>query len=116
MARAVTNVIDNARKWSPPDGLVEVALHAGELSVRDHGPGFKASDLEHVFDRFYRAEEARRMPGSGLGLAIVKQAAEAHGGSVTAANAPDGGAILRISFGPAGRAPVPPVRTAASAR
>jgi two-component system sensor histidine kinase MprB len=99
VARAVTNVIDNARKWSPPDGAVAVALHGGELSVRDHGPGFKASDLEHVFDRFYRAEEARRMPGSGLGLAIVKQAAEAHGGHARAANAPDGGAVLSVSFG-----------------
>ncbi len=89
VARAVTNVIDNARKWSPPDGSIEVRLHAGALSVRDHGPGFKDGDLQHVFDRFYRAEEARRMPGSGLGLAIVKQAAEAHGGSAQAANAAD---------------------------
>jgi two-component system sensor histidine kinase MprB len=115
VARAVTNLIDNARKWSPSDGLVDVALHNGELSVRDHGPGFKAADLEHVFDRFYRAEEARRMSGSGLGLAIVKQAAEAHGGTVTAANAPDGGAILRISFGPAHGAAAPAPETAAAA-
>ncbi len=106
VARAVTNVIENARKWSPPDGLVEVTLHEGELSVRDHGPGFEAADLSHVFDRFYRAEEARRMPGSGLGLAIVKQAAEAHGGFAQAANAPDGGAVLRLTFGPAGLAQV----------
>lgn len=75
VARAVTNVIDNARKWSPPDGPLEVVLRDGELGVRDHGPGFKAADLGHVFDRFYRADEARRMSGSGLGLAIVKQAA-----------------------------------------
>ncbi len=100
VSRAVTNVIDNARKWSPPDGRIEVLLRDGLLCVRDHGPGFKEADLQHVFDRFYRAEAARRMPGSGLGLAIVKQAAEAHGGSVEAANAPDGGAVLRISFGP----------------
>jgi two-component system sensor histidine kinase MprB len=100
VGRAVTNVIDNARKWSPPDGQIEVLLRDGLLSVRDHGPGFQEADLQHVFDRFYRAEQARRMPGSGLGLAIVKQAAEAHGGSVEAANAPDGGAVLRISFGP----------------
>jgi two-component system sensor histidine kinase MprB len=98
--RAVTNVIDNARKWSPPDGTIEVKLHEGTLIVRDHGPGFREQDIGHVFDRFYRAEQARRMPGSGLGLAIVKQAAEAHGGSVRAANAPDGGAILTIIFGP----------------
>src|SRR5579875_225759 len=100
VGRAVTNVIDNARKWSPAAGPVEVRLHDGTLSVRDHGPGFAARDLPHVFDRFYRADQARRMPGSGLGLAIVKQAAEAHGGWVEAANAPGGGAVVRVNFGP----------------
>jgi two-component system sensor histidine kinase MprB len=67
--------------------------------VRDHGPGFDEEDLPHVFDRFYRAKRARAKPGSGLGLAIVRQAAEAHGGSVEAANAPGGGALIRVSFG-----------------
>jgi two-component system sensor histidine kinase MprB len=100
VTRAVTNVVDNARKWSPADGAIEVGLADGVLSVRDHGPGFPEQDIAHVFDRFYRADEARRMPGSGLGLAIVKQAAEAHGGSAQAANAPDGGAVVRIAFGP----------------
>jgi two-component system sensor histidine kinase MprB len=99
ISRAVTNVIDNARKWSPPAGTVDVQLQQGILTVRDHGPGFIDKDLPHVFDRFYRANQARRMPGSGLGLAIVKQAAEAHGGWVDAANATDGGAVLTISFG-----------------
>ena len=71
------------------------------LTVRDHGPGFHAEDLPFVFDRFHRAREARSKPGSGLGLAIVRQAAEAHGGFVEAANAPDGGgALIRIGFGP----------------
>ncbi len=99
VSRAVTNVIDNARKWSPPTGRIEVVLRDGLLCVRDHGPGFKEEDIPSVFDRFYRTNEARRMPGSGLGLAIVKQAAEAHGGFALAANAPDGGAVLRVSFG-----------------
>jgi two-component system, OmpR family, sensor histidine kinase MprB len=99
VSRAVTNVIDNARKWSPPNGPIEVALRDGLLRVRDYGPGFKEEDLQSVFDRFYRADEARRMPGSGLGLAIVKQAAEAHGGFAAAANAPDGGAVVEVSFG-----------------
>ena len=98
VARAVTNLLDNARKWSPPDTTVEVVLHDGTLTVRDHGPGFAAKDVPHVFDRFYRADTARRMPGSGLGLAIVRQAAEAHGGRVEAANAPGGGALMRIRF------------------
>jgi two-component system, OmpR family, sensor histidine kinase MprB len=99
VSRAVTNVIDNARKWSPPNGRIEVTLRDGLLRVRDHGPGFKEEDLQSVFDRFYRADEARRLPGSGLGLAIVKQAAEAHGGFAAAANAPDGGAVVEVSFG-----------------
>jgi two-component system sensor histidine kinase MprB len=98
VARAVTNVVDNARKWSPTDGEVEIELQDGVLSVRDHGPGFAERDLPHVFDRFYRADDARRMPGSGLGLAIVKQAAEAGGGSAAAANAPGGGAVVTLQF------------------
>jgi two-component system sensor histidine kinase MprB len=119
VARAVTNVIDNARKWSPPGGRIEVVLRHGVLYVRDHGPGFEEKDLEHVFDRFYRAEQSRRMPGSGLGLAIVKQAAEAHGGLAQAANAPDGGGILRVSFDPSTLAatdgPTPQAQAPASA-
>ena len=99
LGRAVSNLIENARKWSPPGGEIQVGLADGTLTVRDHGPGFDEKDLPHVFDRFYRAKDARGEPGSGLGLAIVRQAAEAHGGSVEAANAPDGGALLRVSFG-----------------
>jgi two-component system sensor histidine kinase MprB len=100
ISRAVTNLLDNASKWSPEGGTVEVTLLAGTLTVRDHGPGFKEEDLPFVFDRFHRASEARSKPGSGLGLAIVRQAAEAHDGFAEAANAPDGGAILRVGFGP----------------
>jgi two-component system sensor histidine kinase MprB len=116
VSRAVTNVVDNARKWSTPQGRIEITLRDGFLRVRDHGSGFNERDLPHVFDRFYRAETARRLPGSGLGLAIVKQAAQAHGWHVEAANAPDGGAIITVRFGgvqAASRAPVQSV-TAAS--
>jgi two-component system sensor histidine kinase MprB len=98
--RAVSNLLENARKWSPAGGVVEVELHGGTLSVRDHGPGFTDADLPKVFERFYRAEQARALPGSGLGLAIVRQAAEAHGGEASAENASGGGARLRVSFGP----------------
>jgi two-component system sensor histidine kinase MprB len=98
--RAVGNLLDNARRWSPDGGVVEVALRDGVLSVRDHGPGFDEQDLPHVFDRFYRADRARGLPGSGLGLAIVRQAAESCGGGAQASNAPGGGALLRVSFGP----------------
>jgi two-component system sensor histidine kinase MprB len=100
IARAVSNLIDNARKWSPAGGLVEVRLRGGELAVRDHGPGFEDADIPHVFDRFFRSDRARAMPGSGLGLAIVRQAAQAGGGWVAASNAPGGGAVVRASFGP----------------
>ena len=100
ISRAISNLIGNARKWSPPGGLIEIALDDGTLTIRDHGPGFEEADIPHVFDRFYRADSARGMPGSGLGLAIVRQAAEAHGGWVSAANAPGGGALITISFGP----------------
>jgi two-component system sensor histidine kinase MprB len=114
VGRAVTNVIDNARTWSPPDGQIEVRLRDGALSVRDHGPGFNERDLPHVFDRFYRAKAARRMPGSGLGLAIVKQAVEAFGGDATAANAPGGGAIVTVRFGSAPERAAPAVTVAAA--
>jgi two-component system, OmpR family, sensor histidine kinase MprB len=97
--RAVSNLLENACKFSPPRGLVEVRLQDGELSVRDHGPGFQQADLPLVFDRFYRARSARKLPGSGLGLAIVRQTAESGGGWAKAENAPGGGALLRVSFG-----------------
>jgi two-component system sensor histidine kinase MprB len=100
IARAITNVLDNAGKWGPPGTVVEVDLHGGVFSVRDHGPGFHEEDLPFVFDRFHRAKDARSKPGSGLGLAIVRQAADAHGGFAEATNAPDGGALLRVGFGP----------------
>ena len=96
--RAVANLLDNAAKWSPPGGTVDVVLRDGELTVRDHGPGIAAEDLPHVFDRFYRATAARGCAGSGLGLAIVRQVAEHHGGTVRAEAAPGGGALLRLAL------------------
>jgi two-component system, OmpR family, sensor histidine kinase MprB len=96
--RAVANLLDNAAKWSPPGSTVEVALHDGELTVRDRGPGIAAEDLPHVFDRFYRATAARGRAGSGLGLAIVRHVAEGHGGTVRAEPAPGGGALLRLAL------------------
>jgi two-component system sensor histidine kinase MprB len=94
--RAVANLLDNAAKWSPPGGEVEVGVHSGEVTVRDHGAGIADEDLPYVFDRFYRASSARGLPGSGLGLAIVKQVAEAHGGTVTAEPADGGGTLMRL--------------------
>jgi two-component system, OmpR family, sensor histidine kinase MprB len=102
LTRAISNLLDNAVKWSPADTPVEVTVSAGVCAVRDHGPGITAEDLPHVFDRFYRAAAARTLPGSGLGLAIVRQVAEAHGGTATAETAEGGGTVfsLRLPLGP----------------
>jgi two-component system sensor histidine kinase MprB len=100
--RAVANLLDNAAKWSPDGGPVEVAVEDGQVTVRDHGPGIDPEDLPHVFDRFYRAPAARGMPGSGLGLAIVRQVAESHGGEVSAEKAEGGGTRLRLTLASGG--------------
>ncbi len=94
--RAVANLLDNAAKWTPPGGEVEVVVRNGEVVVRDHGPGIDEEHLPYVFDRFYRAPSARGMPGSGLGLAIVRQVAEAHGGNVVAERADGGGTRVTL--------------------
>lgn len=96
LERAVTNLLDNAAKWSPDSGTVHISLHAGVLNVDDEGPGIAEDDIPYVFDRFYRSTEARSMPGSGLGLAIVRQVAERSGGSVSAARSPFGGARMTL--------------------
>ncbi len=98
--RAVSNLLDNAAKWSPPGDPIEVGVAGGEVTVRDRGPGIAEADLPFVFDRFYRATSARSLPGSGLGLAIVKQVADAHGGSVAAEAATGGGTLMRLQFPP----------------
>lgn len=96
--RALMNLLDNAAKWSPPDGLVEVVVSGAQVTVRDAGPGISDSDLPQVFDRFYRADDARGMAGSGLGLAIVRQIVSSHGGTVSARNGKDGGAVLTVTL------------------
>jgi two-component system sensor histidine kinase MprB len=96
--RAITNLLDNAVKWGPAHGPVEVRVRDGSLEVRDRGPGIDRGDLERVFDRFYRAPAARGLPGSGLGLAIVRQFAETYGGNVRAANDARGGACLTLEL------------------
>jgi two-component system, OmpR family, sensor histidine kinase MprB len=98
--RAVANLLDNARKWSPAGSTVDVTVHDGLVEVRDSGPGIADEDLPLVFNRFYRSAKARGMPGAGLGLAIVKQIADAHGGDVMVDTAPGGGAVLRLQLSP----------------
>jgi two-component system sensor histidine kinase MprB len=96
LERAIGNILDNAAKWSPPGGEVELTVEEATVTVRDHGPGIAAADLPYVFDRFYRSRSARTMPGSGLGLAIVRQVAVAHGGTVLAERADGGGTRVTL--------------------
>ncbi len=96
LERALTNLLDNAAKWSPPSGTVTVTLHDGVVTVDDEGSGIAEADLPHIFERFYRSDVSRAMPGSGLGLSIVAQVAERHAGTVEAGPSPSGG--TRMTF------------------
>ncbi|MFF2330129.1 MULTISPECIES: sensor histidine kinase [unclassified Streptomyces] len=96
LERAVVNVLDNAVKFSPPGGTIEVALLHGELTVRDHGPGIPAEDLPHVFERFWRSPSARQLPGSGLGLSIVARTVQQSGGEVGLSPAEGDGTVASI--------------------
>jgi two-component system sensor histidine kinase MprB len=98
LSRAVGNLLDNARKWSPPGEVVSVLCRHGEVVVRDRGPGIAPEDFPHVFDRFYRAPAARGLPGSGLGLAIVAQVAKAEGGTIGAEVDPEGGTRMSLEL------------------
>jgi two-component system sensor histidine kinase MprB len=90
LERAISNLLDNAVKYSPPGAPIEVSVRDGEVVVADHGPGVAEEDMPRIFDRFYRAAAARSKPGAGLGLAIVREAAEAHGGRATVESSPKG--------------------------
>jgi two-component system sensor histidine kinase MprB len=101
LERAVLNILDNAAKWSPPDGTVRVWLQRNgcwTLDVLDQGPGIAADDLPHVFERFYRAEAARSLPGSGLGLAIVQRVVADHGGRISVSCPPGGGTLVHMEL------------------
>jgi two-component system sensor histidine kinase MprB len=97
LERAVSNLLDNAVKYSPDGAPIEVSVRGGEVVVADHGPGIADEDLPRVFDRFYRAATARSKPGAGLGLAIVREAAEAHGGTASAEST-SAGARFRLAL------------------
>ena len=96
--RAISNLIDNAIKFSPLSGPVEVFVSDRRIEVRDHGPGIADADKPYIFDRFYRAVATRALPGSGLGLAIVKQFVDDHDAKIEVADTPGGGATISIQF------------------
>lgn len=105
LERAVVNVLDNAVKFSPPGSTIDVVLHRGRLTVRDHGPGIPADELPHVFERFWRSPSARQLPGSGLGLSIVARTVQQSGGEIALSPAPGGGTEASITLP---GAPTPP--------
>jgi two-component system, OmpR family, sensor histidine kinase MprB len=105
LERAVVNILDNAVKFSPAGGSVEVGLADGVLTVRDHGPGIPEDELPHVFDRFWRSQSARALPGSGLGLSIVARTVQQAGGEITVAGAEGDGTLVTVRLP---GAPTPP--------
>lgn len=98
LERAISNLVDNAIKFSGGSSEVEIHVGAKRVEVRDHGPGISDEDKPHVFDRFYRATATRSMPGSGLGLSIVSQFAEDHNASAYVLDNVGGGVIVGIQF------------------
>lgn len=105
LERAIVNILDNAVKFSPAGGTIDVRLKGGELTVRDHGPGIPSEELPHVFDRFWRSPDARALPGSGLGLSIVARTVQQCGGEVTLSPAEGGGTIAAVRLPGAPTAP-----------
>lgn len=96
LERAITNLLDNAVKFSPSEGTIRVVMHDGLVVISDEGPGIAPEDLPHIFDRFYRSDQARNTPGTGLGLSIVSHTIASHGGWIEAANVPTGGAMFTL--------------------
>ncbi|MGW7252966.1 sensor histidine kinase [Streptomyces sp. NPDC054834] len=108
LERAVVNILDNAVKFSPERGTIDVQLAEGVLTVRDHGPGIPADELPHVFDRFWRSPSARALPGSGLGLSIVARTVQEAGGEVSLSRADGGGTVATVRLPGAPTAPPDP--------
>ena len=100
--RAVSNLVDNALRFTPPGGSIRITLRATnggtEVSVIDSGSGIATEDLPRVFDRFYRADRSRGSEGTGLGLALVKSIAELHGGTAIIISTPGVDTTVTLSF------------------
>lgn len=102
MMKVFANLIDNALKFSPADSAIDITASASDgsatVEITDRGMGIPAGDLERIFDKFYRAEQSRRVAGIGLGLSICRGIVEAHGGTIRAKNNDGAGATLTITL------------------
>ena len=100
LQRLVANLLDNALKYAPAQGLVEVILNADDervvVSIRDDGVGIPPGDLPHIFERFYRCDHSRSEPGVGLGLSLAKAIAQSHGGDIAVHSTPGKGSVFSI--------------------
>jgi signal transduction histidine kinase len=98
---ALRQLLDNAVKYSPPGSTIEVRAGGNgtvNIGVRNSGPAIPEQEQRQIFERFYRGNEARRIPGTGMGLAIVRQIAEAHGGTLTVSSTPSSGTEFTLSL------------------
>ena len=104
LRQVIGNLFTNVRVHTPPETAVEVTLVGrdgmAELSVADHGPGVEPEHVEHIFDRFYRADTGRSRDrgGAGLGLSIAASVALAHGGTIAYTETPGGGATFTLTL------------------
>jgi heavy metal sensor kinase len=103
LQRMLSNIVDNAVKYTPPGGKVEVSLAASErpdiiVTVKDTGVGISAADLPRIFQRFYRCDHSRSQPGTGLGLSLARAIARAHGGDITVTSTVNQGSTFIITL------------------
>lgn len=102
MVQVLTNLLDNAIKYAPPDQPICVSAGQADdmlrVEVTDKGPGIPDADLERVFDKFYRIQRQGAPSGTGLGLSICRGIVEAHGGRIWAASGPEGGTMITLTL------------------
>ncbi len=100
--RMLSNLLDNAIKYTPPGGMVDIAVSESQaqavVSVKDSGVGISPQDLPRIFERFYRCDQSRSQAGIGLGLSLAKAIARAHGGDITVVSTINEGSTFTVTL------------------